>query len=270
MLERALKDIGLTDKEVSVYLTSLKLGSQPVSVIAKRAHLNRTTTYVILKKLLEKGLMSKYSKGGMIYFTSSSPESIKNYIERKKKELDLVAENIENLLPDLEKIMQYSPSSTKIRFFEGLEGIKALYDYTLEVGERVDEYLFHYDADVPEMWNFWDIYISRRIEKGIPLRLLAAEDEISLWSKQNDKELLRETRILPHDKFPFGHNLILIFGDYYGYISYADGVYGGALIHDKYLAEVERSIYQYIWDSTENFDKKMIKKHKLDDGKDSK
>src|SRR3990167_7172928 len=148
MLGNALREIGLSDKEVAVYLASLKLGSQPVSVIAKNSNLNRTTTYVILRKLLEKGLMSKYSKGGVLYFTPSSPENIKTYVERKKRELDLAEESITNLMPDLEKIMQYSPVSAKIRFFEGIEGIKALYDHTLEVGERVDEYLFHYDADV--------------------------------------------------------------------------------------------------------------------------
>ena len=264
MLGNALREIGLSDKEVAVYLASLKLGSQPVSVIAKNSNLNRTTTYVILRKLLEKGLMSKYAKGGVLYFTPSSPENIKTYVERKKRELDLAEESITNLMPDLEKIMQYSPVSAKIRFFEGIEGIKALYDHTLEVGERVDEYLFHYDADVPVMWDFWNIYVARRVENNIPIRLLAAEDETSIWAKKHDKELLRETRIVPAAKFPFGHNLILIFGDNYGYISYADGAYGGALINDQHLAKAERCIYQYIWDETEEFDKKMIKKYGLD------
>lgn len=264
MLERALKDIGLADKEITVYLAALKIGSQPVSVLAKSSRLNRTTAYVILKKLLKKGLMSKYTKSGVLYFTPSPPENIKLYVDRKKKELDMAEENITSLMPDLKKIMQYSPTSAKIRFFEGLEGIKALYDYTLEVGETVDEYLFHYDADVPVMWDFWTLYVASRVEKNIPLRLLAAEDETGIWAKRHDKELLRETRIVPSDKFPFGHNLILIFGDYYGYISYADGEYGGALIHDKYLAQVERSMFDYIWNATEEFDKKMIKKYKLE------
>lgn len=265
MLERALKDIGLADKEVTVYLTALKVGSQPVSVLAKSSRLNRTTTYVILKKLLEKGLMSKYTKGGVQYFTPSSPENIKIYVEGRKRELDLAEESITNLMPDLEKIMQYSPKNTKVRFFEGIEGIKALYDYTLEVGARVDEYLFHYDANNPVMWDFWNLYIVRRTEKKIPMRLLAAEDETSIWAKKQDKKLLRETRIVPADRFPFGHNLIIIFGDYYGYISYAEGEYGGALIHDKHLADVERSMFEYIWETAEAFDKKIMKKYGIEE-----
>ena len=264
MLERALKDIGLADKEIIVYLTALKVGSQPVSVLAKSSCLNRTTTYVILKKLLEKGLMSKYTKGDVQYFTPSSPENIRIYVERRKCELDLAEENITSLIPDMEKIMQYSPKSTKIRLFEGVEGIKALYDYTLEVGARVDEYLFHYDANNPVMWDFWNLYMVRRTEKKIPIRLLAAEDETSIWAKRQDKKLLRETRIVPADKFPFSHNLILIFGDYYGYVSYAEGEYGGALIHDKHLAEVERAMFEYIWETAEAFDKKIRKKYGIE------
>ena len=267
MLEQALKDIGLSDKEVQVYLTALKLGSQPVSVIAKNAHMNRTTTYVILKKLLVKGLMSKYLKGDGLYFTPTAPENLKVYVDRKKKELETAKENIETLMPEFQKIMKYSPESKNIRFFEGIDGIKALYDHTLEVGERVDEYLFHYDSDLPVMWDFWDVYIARRVEKNIPLRLIAAEDDTSIWAKQNDKDLLRETRILPAEKLPYGHNLILIFGDYYGYISYADGVYGGALIQDKHLADAERSIFQLMWESAAEHDARVSQKYGLDKGK---
>ena len=61
-LEFKLKELGLAEKEAKVFLASLELGSSAVQEIAKKAEINRATTYVIIEKLMKKGLMS--SVGG--------------------------------------------------------------------------------------------------------------------------------------------------------------------------------------------------------------
>ena len=47
MIEKILEKIGLSNKEVTVYLASLHLGSQPASTIAKTTGIKRTTIYDI-------------------------------------------------------------------------------------------------------------------------------------------------------------------------------------------------------------------------------
>ena len=263
MIEQALLDIGLSEKEINIYIASLKLGSQPVSLVAKQANVNRTTAYVILKGLFEKGLVSKYLKGDVWFFTATQPENLSIYVDRKKKELDLAQEHLGELVPELRKLMTYAHEGAMVQLFEGLDGVKMIYDQTLKLKAPISEYLLDYNCDLRKMWDFWDVYISRRVALDIPMRLLITDDELGIRTKKKDPAVLRRTRLVPKERFPHGNNLIMIFGDHYAYFSYADDKFVGALIHDKYLASMEQSIFDFVWDSAKAYDDKLAKKYKL-------
>ena len=62
--EEALKGLNLSDKEINVYLSLLMLGQSSVNNIAKKANLNRISTYDLLKALLERGFVSYVIKSG--------------------------------------------------------------------------------------------------------------------------------------------------------------------------------------------------------------
>ena len=51
-----LRQLGFSSKEATVYLAALELSMAPVSVIARKARLERSTTFEVLKKLSEKGV----------------------------------------------------------------------------------------------------------------------------------------------------------------------------------------------------------------------
>ena len=57
-IENSLKQIGLTDNEIKVYLTLLKIGPSIVSKIAERSGLYRPYVYDTLERLQEKALVS--------------------------------------------------------------------------------------------------------------------------------------------------------------------------------------------------------------------
>ncbi|HMR00956.1 MAG TPA: helix-turn-helix domain-containing protein, partial [Candidatus Gracilibacteria bacterium] len=52
-LLRTLKEVGLSANEANVYLTLLTLGPNPVSTVAKKANLNRSSCYTILDRLMQ-------------------------------------------------------------------------------------------------------------------------------------------------------------------------------------------------------------------------
>ena len=62
LIELELRKLGLTEKEVRVYLAGLDLGPNSVQNIARITKLARPTAYEIIKKLEEKGLFIE-SKG---------------------------------------------------------------------------------------------------------------------------------------------------------------------------------------------------------------
>ena len=86
-IRKALKEIGLSDKETAVLLVLLEKGPLYAAAIAKAAKLNRTTAYGILKELSGKGLASQIKRGGADQWQSIAPELLPGYIERRRDAL---------------------------------------------------------------------------------------------------------------------------------------------------------------------------------------
>ena len=86
MVEELLREIGFSDKEIKVYLAALKLAMQPASVLAKHLKMNRVTTYVICKKLIEKGVANALTRNNIQYFSVEQPESLVRYSERQQQD----------------------------------------------------------------------------------------------------------------------------------------------------------------------------------------
>src|SRR3989344_5977681 len=70
---KALQGFGLTEPEVSVYFALLEFGSQPASILAKKAHLKRGHTYNMLALVMQKGDVQEFEKDGTKYLTGCSP-----------------------------------------------------------------------------------------------------------------------------------------------------------------------------------------------------
>ena len=58
-----LEQLGLSQREISIYLALLKLGTASIRDIASQTEINRGTTYETLKDLARKGIVSYFPKG---------------------------------------------------------------------------------------------------------------------------------------------------------------------------------------------------------------
>ena len=54
MINDTLNRLGLSDKEIAVYLSLIKLRPSAVRALASKSQVNRGTTYDILKKMVQK------------------------------------------------------------------------------------------------------------------------------------------------------------------------------------------------------------------------
>lgn len=72
----ALEQLGLDQREITIYRTLISLGPSPIRTIAEKSGINRGTTYDCLKGLLQKGVVSYLPKGKRRLF---SPEPLKYY-----------------------------------------------------------------------------------------------------------------------------------------------------------------------------------------------
>lgn len=124
LIELELRKLGLTEKEVKVYLMGLESGPSPVQNIAQKARLTRPTVYEIIKKLEVKGLFSEIKKNKKRYFSAQSPERILSILRTQKREIEEKEREFIRIIADLEA--RYSKEKEGIKVFKAKDGLRAL------------------------------------------------------------------------------------------------------------------------------------------------
>jgi sugar-specific transcriptional regulator TrmB len=253
-----LKKLGLKDKEASVYLACLILGPSPVQVIARKAKVVRATTYVILEALVKLGLVTEYKVGKKTLFVAEPPRQLTRLIEKQQEEINEKKEELLELLPELQMVTKAEGGKPQVRYFEGLEGLRAM---------RQEMVMYSRSSDV--WYNFTPIdhlnavfgredltYARQRTAKSIKGKSL-----ITTKSKKLKEELLSqhdpysERRFIKPELFPSSSGMT-IFRDRIA-IGTFSGKVGGVIVESQSMADMMRQIFDLAWLSAETLDKKI-------------
>lgn len=236
-----LKTFGLTEKEVKTYLACLELGKSSVIKIAKRANLKRTTVYNVVESLLDRSFLSKYEDEKGQKFVAETPEKLVDILDERKKEL---LQWMPNLLAMTNTGGSFKP---EVRFYQGLEGIKTVCEDSLSSCEKGDEILAIASGD--DVTSFLPDYISnymnRRAEKGITMRAIAPDTEISRAVQKKDKKHKRYLKLVPEkdllisiEKNIYKDKVVLM--NYRGFPF-------ATIIKSAPLAKSEKAIFELLW-----------------------
>lgn len=257
MFRQILQNIGLTEKDANVYLACLELGTQPASVIARKAGLKRPTTYLILEGLLKKGLVSEYTGSNVKYFTAVSPEYLLNYIERQRRELTGHQKELEKYLPQFQALTNPYSISPKVKFFEGIEGIERVMGDTLTSTEPLRCYSTM-DAwfSRPDTGNYILWYGKQRVhEKKIPLRSINPDTPVARkyleadYPDVNVSPTMSHFRWLPKDIQVFS-NEINIYENKVAIACLGKNELLGIIIESEGIANTQKSIFEVAWRSS--------------------
>ena len=90
MDRKILEDIGLTPKEVDVYLALISLDAASISEIRNKANVSRKSIYEILQKLLDKGLVSYIVKDNKKQYMAATPERFIELLKEKEANLETI------------------------------------------------------------------------------------------------------------------------------------------------------------------------------------
>lgn len=248
-----LKNIGFSDKEVAVYISLLEIGSGTVSAIARKAGINRTTGYDILDSLVEKGLVTISGKEPKQEYAAESPEKIENYIAGQIQKLHHSLKIAQaTLVPELKSLHNMS-DRPRVRFYEGEDGMKEVYEDTLTTHEPIRAY-----ATVDDMHrgipNYFPGYYKRRAGAGIVIRAIVPDTDIGRERASKDKEELRETALVPQDKFYFSPE-INIYDNKVMIASWRERL--GIIIESAEIADAMKKIYELSWSEAKKLDSKI-------------
>lgn len=144
---KTLTDIGLTSSQAKAYLTLVQFGSLSPPEVGKKIKETRTNAYKILDKLAELGLATKNESSKKIVFSASNPIALEAFAKKHRDEVLEQEKKIKLAMPTLMNFFYTYSEQPGVRFFQGKEGIKQIFDDMLRTHQ--DIYLIRSPADVP-------------------------------------------------------------------------------------------------------------------------
>jgi len=240
MLQELTNNFYLSEKEAKVYLAALELGRSRVSLIAKKAGLNRITAYEILKRLVEMGIAHSAAYGGIQTFTVISPKTL---VEKMESRLAVA----KKVLPELSLLTGGGAHKPAIAFYEGAEGIRSIYEDTLSCEEKLIINIAHSQNLLNVIGkDYFDQYVKKRVRRNIKVKVLLSDTTENKKYKQEIKSALREVKFFDDKKYPLP-NEILVYDDKIAHLSFSALV--GVVVEDKDIAQSLKSLWQMVWDS---------------------
>lgn len=204
-LENILQKIGFTPKEAKVYLACLQLGKDTAFNIAKKAEIKRSTCYVILESLVEKGFVNTLKTKKALFFIPQEPAKL--LASFKDKELTL-----KEALPELLGLFNLRAQKPKIQVFEGRTGIASIYREIIDCLRKSEVLCFgtigHFIDYQIQMKKWQKATKNKRFKIREILTLDKFDIEYFRQIKEN-KNPNHQIRFLPKDKEIFDNDNII-------------------------------------------------------------
>jgi sugar-specific transcriptional regulator TrmB len=241
--------LGLTKNEWQVYTTLLELGGGHASTIARKSKLPRVNCYYTLESLNQKGLVSIVNNNNVKYFSPESPKKILESINEKSN-------YAKQILPELLSLTTSHAFKPKIKYFEGIEGVKNIFKDILDSGNEILGY-----SNLKGLGEIYDEHLKelykQKVENRIKSRLIcpSSAEATNFTSKyyppDYPRELLEILFINPRE-FWFEHE-ISIYGNKVAVISLDKEEIVGMIFESAAYAKSQTAIFNLAWLGASSF-----------------
>jgi len=233
-IENALRELNLNDKEIRVYLASLRLGQSSANTISKEANLNRVSTYDLLKNLLEKGFVSYVIKSGVKYFEAVDPSKFLADIKEKEAKLKAV-------MPELVSLRSSLLEKPGIEVYEGVKGLKSIFNDILK--EEKDNWWISDVKMIEALQFYFKHFINQKRKLSLFSKVITTDcKKMRDYSKKVPKKYLKMKFI---DK-EIGITKI-IYGNKVAFLTFKEENSIGLLIKNKDIANMEKNMFELLW-----------------------
>ena len=198
-LQQPLRDLGLTDGEIKVYLALIRLGETTSGPLVDESDVSASKVYAILDRLARKGLVSHIVKRKTKYFKAADPDRLLVYMKEKEAQLQEEEKVIREIIPQLKLNQQTAMTAETAQVYDGLKGIQAARERTLRIMKKGDEMWIIGIARTPYegvMATYFGEYHKQRYSKGILCRYLYNEYARKPYGEISAKYPLSEVRYM--------------------------------------------------------------------------
>lgn len=249
MLLQDITQLGFKEKEAKVYLALFEIGEATAAAVAKKAGVNRPTTYLYLNELQRKGLAQMIRRHGKSLFFAAPPLSLRKYLQQRARAVSRLQKRLRAVSPELVELYQQAEVKPKIKLFEGRPGLLSVYEDLMKVDPKKDGEIFTFTARQYVLEQFPAATIDlekRRAKKGIWVRsIYSAGPGENLPPSGEDKKYLRTFVTVPSEKFPFSGS-VHIYQNKVAFIALRRKLVG-VVIENINVANTYRTIFRLAW-----------------------
>ncbi len=180
--------LGLTSSQAEILDYLYQVKNSKASIIARKIKRSRAIVYKDLEELLKLDVVEKTEKPKEVAtFKIKHPSYLKNLLEEKEALLNKNKDFLRCILPDL--IGKYNLISDEpgIKTYEGIEGLKKIYEDILKEKDDLCIFASTFDRVVPELNELIDNQIIKQKKIGIKTRALVDSKDPILNANNSGK-----------------------------------------------------------------------------------
>lgn len=252
MINTYLQELGLRNKEVSVYLCVLENGKMSAASISRITKINRATVYSITKELINKSFLHEDLGGTNRYFVASQAEELRSIYLKQEKELQKKRETIENTIKELKSIPKSKQYSVpKIRFIDEMQLEDFLYKQLPVWIESAQKYEDH------NWWGFQDVSLAEAFPEWFEYhwKIFPPDFGMKMFTNKKPTEEVLAKKYFSNKRgakywdkslnFTATHAVL---GDYVIFCVTNQRPYYLVETHDVVMAKNLRDLFKNIWD----------------------
>ena len=243
MNEKLLMELGLSLNEARIYEALVGLGESSVNTISVKTRINRSNVYDAMERLCEKGLASELFVGSQKHYKPTHPRRLLELLNEKQEE-------VEAILPELEKKFEFHRENEEAYFHRGIEAYK---NYMFDILKEKKPY---YCIGGKGMWfdprlKFFRMKFDRERQKSKVEFSHIFDEEMKnhltdpLRFKQGEYKFLPKKYCSKLTIEFFGDYTVIYTGEKFGRLKEEPTVF---VIKSKDISEGFKKIYGFMWD----------------------
>lgn len=197
-----LKELGLKEQEIDLYVQAVLLGPSPVTVFADHLGMSASNVYKLIAPLEQIGLaqFSAHKKKGKP-FSVVSPSALPELLQKRREHIEQLTTSFMPCLTEVLASYRQGSGPARIRVLEGEEA------FATAVRQ-----LFFEVTDELRVWGSIDGFVSLvspttfralkedRMTRGIQLRSLLCDTPFARILKKQERVELRKVKLIPKDQ----------------------------------------------------------------------
>jgi HTH-type transcriptional regulator, sugar sensing transcriptional regulator len=168
MNKEVLRKIGLTEGEIRVYYAVVKIGESSTGKIMEQCGISSSKVYLILDKLIRKGLVTFVIQNNVKRFKASNPASIIEYIDKQQEELEKTKNEAKRTVKEIQSLIgSYTEETAQV--YVGTKSMLSAFSNILDELKKGEEFLFigAPAGDVDNLRLFFQNLHAKRINRKI-------------------------------------------------------------------------------------------------------